>query len=377
MELNEKTRMTGHQFNKEEYARYKEVFSRFDKVGEGTIPTKELHTIMKELDVNPTEAELQDLISEVGAEETRTIDFTQFLTMMARLQPAAKNPNRKKFIIGGVVGVLVILVIILLCSFLPGDTTGPPSVPPKLPYSVTVTLGSRSETNSGVGGQLQLCNQGKGCCTTDRFTFTAPTVIYLDEHKNCSKFAMDKTQNMSIKVRNEDPVKIIVYRFEMTLVDGASYHGYFAGNKTQEWSDQFTLEPQDITIQQKIMMKVNIRNIGNNPTNANYFEGTRIEVKLKDATRPGCFTNPLPWPSKEGTVKLNDVETLGPCFTYSIAEAEENLLVRYISTSDTPFNVTKIVLSSYEELNYGWTVRPGRQSKDAKGWLKAEFDDDA
>ncbi len=54
------------------------------KDGDGTITTKELGTVMRSLGQNPTEAELQDMINEVDADGNGTIDFPEFLTMMAR-----------------------------------------------------------------------------------------------------------------------------------------------------------------------------------------------------------------------------------------------------------------------------------------------------
>lgn len=52
--------------------------------GDGTITTKELGTVMRSLGQNPTEAELQDMINDVDADGNGTIDFPEFLTMMAR-----------------------------------------------------------------------------------------------------------------------------------------------------------------------------------------------------------------------------------------------------------------------------------------------------
>ena len=52
--------------------------------GDGTITTRELGTVMRSLGQNPTEAELQDMINEVDADGNGTIDFPEFLTMMAR-----------------------------------------------------------------------------------------------------------------------------------------------------------------------------------------------------------------------------------------------------------------------------------------------------
>jgi hypothetical protein len=43
----------------------------------GTITTKELGTVMRSLGQNPTEAELQDMINEVDADGSGTIDFPE------------------------------------------------------------------------------------------------------------------------------------------------------------------------------------------------------------------------------------------------------------------------------------------------------------
>ena len=72
------------QLTEEQIAEFKEAFSLFDKDGHGTITTKELGTVMRSLGQNPTEAELQDMINEVDANGNGTIDFPEFLTMMAR-----------------------------------------------------------------------------------------------------------------------------------------------------------------------------------------------------------------------------------------------------------------------------------------------------
>ena len=72
------------QLTEEQIAEFKEAFSLFDKDGDGTITTKELGTVMRSLGQNPTEAELQDMINEVDADGNGTIDFPEFLSMMAR-----------------------------------------------------------------------------------------------------------------------------------------------------------------------------------------------------------------------------------------------------------------------------------------------------
>ncbi|KAL0214688.1 hypothetical protein P9112_006872 [Eukaryota sp. TZLM1-RC] len=63
---------------------FKEAFALFDRDGDGCITTKELGTVMRSLGQNPSEAELADMINEVDADGNGTIDFPEFLTMMAR-----------------------------------------------------------------------------------------------------------------------------------------------------------------------------------------------------------------------------------------------------------------------------------------------------
>lgn len=50
----------------------------------GCITVEELATVLRSLDQNPTEEELQDMISEVDADGNGTIEFTEFLNLMAK-----------------------------------------------------------------------------------------------------------------------------------------------------------------------------------------------------------------------------------------------------------------------------------------------------
>lgn len=61
-----------------------QAFLLFDKDGDGSITTTELGTVMRSLGQNPTEADLRQMISEVDADDSGTIDFAEFLTLMAR-----------------------------------------------------------------------------------------------------------------------------------------------------------------------------------------------------------------------------------------------------------------------------------------------------
>merc|ERR1712226_284091 len=74
--------MGDEQLTEEQIAEFKEAFSLFDKDGDGTITTKELGTVMRSLGQNPTEAELH--ARWMDADGNGTIDFPEFLTMMAR-----------------------------------------------------------------------------------------------------------------------------------------------------------------------------------------------------------------------------------------------------------------------------------------------------
>eukprot|EP00794_Sanderia_malayensis_P015263 gene15263-16838_t len=70
--------------NEEQIEEFREAFYLFDSDGNGAITTKELGQVMRSLGQNPTEAELQDMINEVDIDGNGTIDFPEFLNMMAR-----------------------------------------------------------------------------------------------------------------------------------------------------------------------------------------------------------------------------------------------------------------------------------------------------
>ncbi|CAO1614645.1 unnamed protein product [Sympodiomycopsis kandeliae] len=72
------------QLTEEQIAEFKEAFSLFDKDGDGSITVKELGTVMRSLGQNPTEAELQDMVNEVDADGNGSVDFAEFIGLMAR-----------------------------------------------------------------------------------------------------------------------------------------------------------------------------------------------------------------------------------------------------------------------------------------------------
>ncbi|KAJ6324125.1 hypothetical protein OIU76_011426 [Salix suchowensis] len=68
----------------EQIVEFREAFCLFDKDGDGCITVEELATVIRSLDQNPTEEELQDMISEVDSDGNGTIEFAEFLNLMAK-----------------------------------------------------------------------------------------------------------------------------------------------------------------------------------------------------------------------------------------------------------------------------------------------------
>jgi len=72
------------QLTEGQIAEFKFAFSLFDKNGDGTIATTELGTVIFSLGQNPTETELQKMKNDVDADGKGIIDFSKFLSLMAR-----------------------------------------------------------------------------------------------------------------------------------------------------------------------------------------------------------------------------------------------------------------------------------------------------
>jgi calmodulin len=70
-------------FTDEQIAEFKEAFQIFDKDGDGMILTKELGTVMRGLGQNASENEIAQMILEVDKNGDGTIDFKEFLSLMA------------------------------------------------------------------------------------------------------------------------------------------------------------------------------------------------------------------------------------------------------------------------------------------------------
>uniref|UniRef100_A0A8C6DYB3 EF-hand domain-containing protein n=1 Tax=Moschus moschiferus TaxID=68415 RepID=A0A8C6DYB3_MOSMO len=69
--------------SEEQVAEFKEAFDRFDKDKDGTITVQELGTVMQELCLKPSEAELKVLIARLDTDNNGVISFQEFLEAMA------------------------------------------------------------------------------------------------------------------------------------------------------------------------------------------------------------------------------------------------------------------------------------------------------
>jgi len=74
-----------HHLNEEEIAIFKQTFSLFDKDKDGKIlSSDELRSLLRSIDINPTEQELHDAITKIDKTGTGSIDFSDFLELMVK-----------------------------------------------------------------------------------------------------------------------------------------------------------------------------------------------------------------------------------------------------------------------------------------------------
>jgi len=83
--------MSADQLTEEQLSDLKEVFSLFDKDSDELIVKSELGLVMRALGQNPTEIELQEMITKGDVDDDGTISLTEFLAMMAQKMETADN----------------------------------------------------------------------------------------------------------------------------------------------------------------------------------------------------------------------------------------------------------------------------------------------
>ncbi|KAK1297374.1 Calmodulin-2 [Acorus calamus] len=70
-------------FSGEQVSDIQDAFCFFDRDGDGSITLEELATVIGSLGQNPTKKELHDMIDEVDINGNGTIEFAEFLNLMA------------------------------------------------------------------------------------------------------------------------------------------------------------------------------------------------------------------------------------------------------------------------------------------------------
>jgi calmodulin len=69
----------------EQIAEFRDAFNIFDKDGDGRVNVKELSTVFRALGQNPSMSEVEAMVADVDTEGTHTVEFSEFLEMMAKL----------------------------------------------------------------------------------------------------------------------------------------------------------------------------------------------------------------------------------------------------------------------------------------------------
>merc|ERR1712075_43141 len=72
------------EFTDEERKEARKNFNLFDKKRTGAIPIADMGTVLRSLGQNPTEAELAALMEEVDKDKSGTVEFEEFVDLMAR-----------------------------------------------------------------------------------------------------------------------------------------------------------------------------------------------------------------------------------------------------------------------------------------------------
>lgn len=84
-------------FTDERLAEMREVFHLFDANGDGNVDAKELGAVMRSTGLCPTDQELHAMIQEVDADGSGSIEWPEFLYLMARKVPDLENQHQIAF----------------------------------------------------------------------------------------------------------------------------------------------------------------------------------------------------------------------------------------------------------------------------------------
>eukprot|EP00697_Spironema_sp_BW2_P016905 gnl/Spiro4/8413_TR4415_c0_g1_i1.p2 gnl/Spiro4/8413_TR4415_c0_g1~~gnl/Spiro4/8413_TR4415_c0_g1_i1.p2 ORF type:complete len:173 (-),score=51.72 gnl/Spiro4/8413_TR4415_c0_g1_i1:116-592(-) len=88
--------MHSSQISPDQLQELREAFSLFDKEGDGSITTNHLPAVMRSLGQLVNVDKMQKLIMEMDPDGNGSVDFSEFVTMMAPRLPAADDDEPKK-----------------------------------------------------------------------------------------------------------------------------------------------------------------------------------------------------------------------------------------------------------------------------------------
>ncbi|KAH7126119.1 complex of Cambr and Cam [Dactylonectria macrodidyma] len=70
-------------FSEQQIAEFKKAFSVFDADGNGQVTASEIGTVLRSLGQNLSDAELEGMVNGIDVDKNGSIDFNEFLTIMA------------------------------------------------------------------------------------------------------------------------------------------------------------------------------------------------------------------------------------------------------------------------------------------------------
>jgi len=229
-----------------------------------------------------------------------------------------------------------------------GDTADPVprmSIQQKAIFKVSLVLTRSSDTSRRNSGTMEAFSNGRSC-RTGSFDFKegAHTEIFMADHDGCTGFKMETNNTMWVKVEKEVGADIVVYQVKVMLEDGQEYSAFFRPQQDQTSAESFPLRIQ--TNELKLAMYFNYKRVQPNIRKLDYVEQTKVELRLKGNSHISCHTNPLPWPSKNGTTVLRDLKYLGTCFTFDLLNITDNLEARFTGPKKGEFIVASLILRS-------------------------------